>query len=253
MRLPGAGALKALTRPIKRMIRTRAENLKRLIPEITPDEIAIIRRYQQFTMTSSERQWALMSALKHLNRAKIDGAVVECGVWRGGNMMIAREICRAAGINRKIYLFDTFAGMSEPTDEDVSHSNAAAKAEYGSRVNEDHADWSYASLDDVVRNFQQANLLDSSVTFIKGKVEETLRDPKNIPDQIALLRLDTDWYESTKVELEVLYPKLVRGGVLIIDDYGHWRGARKAVDDYFKNSSLLMIRIDYTARLVIKD
>jgi hypothetical protein len=67
------------------------------------------------------------------------------------------------------------------------------------------------------------------------------------------LRLDTDWYESTKVELEILYPKLVRGGVLIIDDYGHWRGARKAVDDYFKNSSLLMIRIDYTARLVIKD
>lgn len=75
--------------------------------------------------------------------------------------------------------------------------------------------------------------LSSQVILIEGDVLETLVKTQNIPGKISVLRLDTDWYESTKKELEVLYPKLAVGGVLMIDDYGYWGGAKKAVDEYF--------------------
>jgi hypothetical protein len=90
------------------------------------------------------------------------------------------------------------------------------------------------------------------VRFIKGRVEETV--PGEAPEQIALLRLDTDWYESTQHELEYLFPRLAPGGVLILDDYGHWAGARKAVDDYIAlhKLPLLLCRIDMSGRIAIK-
>jgi hypothetical protein len=90
------------------------------------------------------------------------------------------------------------------------------------------------------------------VNLVKGPVESTI--PATIPDQLAILRLDTDWYESTKHELDHLYPRLVSGGILIIDDYGHWQGARQAVDEYFARQNLkpLLSRIDYTCRIMIK-
>jgi hypothetical protein len=83
-------------------------------------------------------------------------------------------------------------------------------------------------------------------------VEHTL--PDRAPQKVALLRLDTDWHASTKHILETLFPALVRGGVLIIDDYGHFHGARKAVDDYLSehNISILLNRIDYAGRIGIK-
>jgi O-methyltransferase len=83
-------------------------------------------------------------------------------------------------------------------------------------------------------------------------VEDTI--PASVPEQIALLRLDTDWYESTKCELEILFPRLVKGGVIIIDDYGCWQGARKAVDEYFNknNIAILLNRMDDTGRIGIK-
>jgi hypothetical protein len=90
------------------------------------------------------------------------------------------------------------------------------------------------------------------ISFVKGKVEETI--PDNAPQSISLLRLDTDWYESTRHELIHLYPRLSHGGVIIIDDYGHWLGARKAVDEYIEqnNLCLLLNRLDYTGRIGVK-
>ena len=76
---------------------------------------------------------------------------------------------------------------------------------------------------------------------------------KNIPKKISLLRLDTDWYESTKIELEILYPLLQKGGILIIDDYGHWGGSKKAVDEFFLDKYVWMHYIDYACRLIIKE
>jgi predicted O-methyltransferase YrrM len=142
--------------------------------------------------------------------------------------------------------------MSEPTDDDVSHIERPARETYQTTRSDGHTGWAEASLEDVKENFRRAQLLDDSVVFVKGKVEETLAESDKKPERIALLRLDTDWYESTKIELEVLYPRLVPGGVLIIDDYGHWAGARKAVDEYFKNDPVLVNRIGYTARLVVR-
>lgn len=91
-----------------------------------------------------------------------------------------------------------------------------------------------------------------NVHLVKGKVEDTI--PKILPSQIALLRLDTDWYESTRHELIHLYPNLVKNGVLIIDDYGHWRGSKQATDEYFDGFAPkpFLQRVDYTGRLSIK-
>jgi hypothetical protein len=92
------------------------------------------------------------------------------------------------------------------------------------------------------------------VNFVVGKVEQTLNLRSNIPDAIALLRLDTDWYESTKVELETLYDKLSPGGILLIDDYGYWDGTRRAVDEFFNSlpRKMLFNRIDNGGRLGVK-
>jgi len=88
--------------------------------------------------------------------------------------------------------------------------------------------------------------------FVRGPVETTL--PEHAPERLALLRLDTDWYESTRHELQHLYPRLSEGGVLIVDDYGHWEGARRAVDEYFERHppAPLLNRIDYTGRIAVK-
>jgi O-methyltransferase len=93
---------------------------------------------------------------------------------------------------------------------------------------------------------------EEQIHFVEGPVEETV--PGSAPAELALLRLDTDWYESTKHELEHLYPRLARGGVLILDDYGYWQGARRAVDEYLAglDSPLLLNRIDHTARIALK-
>jgi predicted O-methyltransferase YrrM len=167
-------------------------------------------------------------------------------------MLLAKALCEKSPLRRNFYLFDTFAGMSEPTDADMTRHGRSAVALYDHYQKPTHSEWCYASLEDVRENFRANGQLDSSVNFVKGKVEETLLDPKNLPQSIALLRLDTDFYESTKAELEILYPRLVSGGVLILDDYGHWEGARKATDEYFQGSRPLLVRLDQTARLAIK-
>jgi O-methyltransferase len=206
----------------------------------------------EYTMTSPERVWALRSAVRHVCLAGIGGAIVECGVWKGGGMMaVARTLLAAGDKKRDLYLFDTFEGMSEPTDEDVmDNGQSAAELLAGREITQRL--WGYAPMDEVRRNVLGVGYPAERVHFVQGKVEDTL--PAAAPDRIALLRLDTDWYESTAHELETLYPRLATGGVLIIDDYGHWKGARKAVDEYFAANRirLLLNRIDYTARIAIK-
>jgi O-methyltransferase len=204
------------------------------------------------TMTGVERQWALISALRYLDRGNIPGDIVECGVWRGGNMMIAKHLSRYSHMKRAIYLYDTFSGMSEPTTADSSYQGEDAVELFEKFKKPTHTEWCYASLEEVRSNFESAGLLDEQIRFIKGKVEDTLRDGANVPDRIALLRLDTDFYESTKSELETLYPRLVKGGVLIVDDYGYWRGAKLAVDEYFEKNHILWLRIDRSARMTVK-
>lgn len=225
----------------------------------TPDEVAIVERAAAYTMTSHARMLANIDAVDYVTRRGLPGAFVECGVWRGGSVLVMLERMKHLGVtDRDVYLFDTFAGMTAPTAEDVSPFQPPA-AEIWSATPPGERAW-----DDVLgeRHLYSVEGVRSLLTstgyppdrlhFVVGPVEETV--PAQAPETIALLRLDTDWYESTVHELTHLYPRLCAGGVLVIDDYGHWQGARKAVDEYFANAAdpVLLSRLDYAARMGVK-
>lgn len=225
--------------------------------ELTSDECKIIDYVMKnkLTMVSYERAITTLMAVKHAISSGVQGDFVEAGVWRGGNSLIAAAMFKLYGVRRKVWLFDTFKGMTAPTDIDIQASNKVpAKLRYQSAQNDDHNEWCYASLDDVKSNFLKMNLLEENIIFIKGDVCQTLTESENIPAAICCLRLDTDWYESTFKELKVLYPRLTVGGILILDDYGHWSGAKKAADEYFskhKNRPFLQYT-DYSGRVAVK-
>jgi hypothetical protein len=213
----------------------------------------IIARVQHYTLTSPERIASLCQAIEYITRCNIPGDIVECGVWKGGSVMAAILALMQNGDNqRTIYLFDTFEGMSAPRDVDKVVQSGRSATEMMASADKKENIWAYSPLDEVQKNVSGLGYPSNRIVFVKGKVEETL--PKRPPGKIALLRLDTDWYESTRHELTHLYPLLVSRGVLIIDDYGHWAGARKATDEYISNNRvpILLNRIDYTGRIAIK-
>lgn len=225
--------------------------------ELDTEEVKLIRYIleNKFTMTSAERLVNTLKACKYAVQNNIPGDFVECGVWRGGHGILAKKTFERMGSSKKVWMFDTFEGMSEPTVHDVNaRTKEKAEIKYQAKIKNTHVDWCYASLEDVKKCCQVSGIDTNSIKFVKGDVCNTLNDPANRPDKIAILRLDTDWYESTKMELECLYPTLSNGGVLIIDDYGHWQGSRKAVDEYFANSEYkpLFNVVDYTGRSAIK-
>lgn len=225
-------------------------------PEATEEDYVILEKCKPFTMTSSARLWATVSASKYVVKNSIEGAFVECGVWRAGSSMaMALSLLNLNIKDRSLFLFDTFSGMTEPSDNDVDGRGVRAKEILGRTPKGDGNNvWCVAGLEDVKANMASTAYPKELVKYIEGDIIETLKIAENIPDKIALLRLDTDWYDSTKAELEVLYPKLVKGGVCIIDDYGHWHGARKAVTEYFDALGChpLLQVTDYTGRLFIK-
>jgi O-methyltransferase len=250
-----------LTRDLRKLatgIRWRAEFLLGTpVPAEYPDELrATIKRVRRYTMTSPQRLGALCDGVEYLGRGGIDGAFVECGVWRGGSMMAAAlTLLRLGDTERDLYLFDTFSGMPEPSEHDRSSAydpyplhERWRRQSRGSEASM----WSAVPLEEVRANLLSTGYPAERIHLVAGMVEHTL--PAEAPERIAMLRLDTDWYASTKHELEQLYPRLVPGGVLIVDDYGHYEGARKAVDDYFDDlgEALLLNRIDYTGRIAIR-
>jgi O-methyltransferase len=166
-------------------------------------------------------------------------------------MAVARTLLNKGAV-RTLHLFDTFEGMPPPTDVDKNIRGEQAAQALANEDKNTSFTWAYSPLDAVEANLRQTDYDQSRLKFVKGKVEDTI--PAHAPEQIALLRLDTDWYESTYHELVHLYPRLSVGGVLIIDDYGHWEGARRAVDQYFAEKKLkfLLNRIDYTGRIGVK-
>jgi hypothetical protein len=209
-----------------------------------------IRGVRQFTMCPYEKIAALVDAIRYIARAKIPGAIVECGVWRGGSIMTAALTLLESGDIRDLYLFDTFTGMTEPTRDDVDMWGNPAQPRYLDSMAGSHNEWCYASLEDVRRNVLSTGYPEDRCHFIQGDVLKTV--PHQGLGPIALLRLDTDWYESTLHELTMLYPKLTHQGVLIIDDYGYWNGCRKAVDEYFAKGGPFLIAIDSTGKIAVK-
>ena len=211
-------------------------------------------RVKEYTMTTPERIASLCNAVNYLVKNNIKGDFVECGVWRGGSTMAAVDTLMKTGDkSREIYLYDTYEGMSEPTEVDKVFTGTGADELMSSTKREDPTSvWCYSALEEVQNNVGGLKYPDKLIHYVKGKVEDSI--PGTMPGKIALLRLDTDFYESTLHELKYLYPLLVPGGVIIIDDYGHWEGARKAVDEYIaaEKLPLLLNRIDYTGRIGVK-
>jgi O-methyltransferase len=242
--------IKKIIRAILR-IKEPIKDSQLVISDIEDSFLEIYEKCKNYTMTSIERMYALYKATEYIVRNEIPGDIVECGVWKGGSMMLIAYILKKFGdYNRDLYLFDTFEGMPSPGEKDISYDDIPASILLSQQERNDESSiWSYAPLEEVEKNMLKVGYNNENIHFIKGKVEDTLAD--NAPECISLLRLDTDWYESTRHELLTLFPRICTGGVIIIDDYGHWRGARQAVDDYIRenNVKILLNRIDYTGRI----
>lgn len=215
-----------------------------------PAGLAMIATVTPYTKTSPARLAALREAVQYVVEAGIPGAFVECGVWRGGSVMaVARTLVELGVTDRELWLYDTFAGMDAPTADDRTADGRVASG-WVAHGRDGGPGVLAASLAEVKANLASTGYPDELVHFVVGRVEETLAEHR--PEQVALLRLDTDFYESTRAELAHLYPLLGRRAVLIIDDYGYWLGARRAVDEYFAERPELLLRVDGSARFVVK-
>lgn len=228
--------------------------------QISAEDRRIVQQVRPYTMTSPLRIEALLRTVRYCQARELPGAFVECGVWRGGSVMaMLLQLLESGANNRDVYLYDTFEGMTEPTEKDTSAFEPPALETWQKLTGHGERAWDELFKTDVFNEDLVRDVLKGTgypgehLHFVRGPVEKTI--PDTMPEQIAILRLDTDWYESTLHELEHLYPQLVPGGVLIIDDYGHWEGARAAVDEYLAREDvapLLLHRIDYTGRAAIK-
>ena len=213
---------------------------------------AILTAVKPWTMTSYDRIFALVVAVRYVAANAIPGDVVECGVWRGGSMQaVARTLVAAGAADRELHLFDTFEGMPPPSEADRRIRSGPTAEQMLAEQPRTGLVWAIASLEDVQAGMAQTGYPESLVHYHPGRVQDTI--PGGAPERIALLRLDTDWYESTKHELEHLYDRLTPGGVLIIDDYDYWEGSRKAVDEFVAETGarLLLVPID-TGRIAVK-
>lgn len=216
-------------------------------PDLDKEFYILQEKCKNYTMTSTERLYSVYKAAEYIVANNIEGDIVECGVWKGGSSMMAALALQKFGkTDRKIFLYDTYEGMSPPTEKDKTYYGESAEKEW------DKDKKCYSPMDEVRINMKSTGYPMQSIFFIKGKVEDTI--PATLPGKIALLRLDTDWYESTYHELAHLYPLLCKNGILIIDDYGFWKGSREATDKYFKekNITILLNRIDGSGRIAIK-
>ena len=212
----------------------------------------IVERALPYSVTGVPRLVALIETVRHLVEADVPGAFAECGVWRGGSIVAMLLTLQECDAERDVYLFDTFGPMPHMGEGDHSAVYESGATGWSARRGPTVKTDLWETEDAVRETIATTEYPDELVHFVVGRVEDTL--PENAPDALALLRLDTDFYESTRHELVHLYPRLASGGALIVDDYGEWAGARRAVDEYFAGQAdrVLLSPIDYTVRLAVK-
>ncbi len=192
-------------------------------------------------------------AVRYILRESVEGCIVECGVDAGDFEYRWIQELQRHGQERDLYMFDTFKGLTEPGEFDYTASTATLYTMNKETVHKEWSirckgsdinTWCYTPIDAVKQRLESTGYPKERLHYVEGDVCQTLTNPANIPDKIAILRLDTDWYESSKVELEVLFPKVVRGGVVIFDDYYHWDGQRRATDEYFAKQGIHFHMVD---------
>jgi O-methyltransferase len=234
------------------------KNYKDIVLE-NPDDrayVEILKKVSPYTMTGSdglETTYALFQAVRYIVQNNIPGDMVECGVWRGGSMMLIAYALRHFGdTSRRLYLYDTYAGMTEPDDIDIDYDGRAMKPLWAQITGQKMQMGFGGSLEQVKANMQLTGYPDRRMHFVEGDVLQTV--PGHSPSRIAVLRLDTDWYKSTLHELKHFYDLIVPHGVLIVDDYGWCRGARRATDEFFHDQPFkpMMHRVDQGPRIAIK-
>ncbi|MSO73358.1 MAG: macrocin O-methyltransferase [Rhodospirillaceae bacterium] len=221
--------------------------------DFTDDMIALCRKVGPYTMTSPERIATLSRAVEYVVSNDIAGDMVECGVAAGGSSMtIAFTLLAHGHGDRKIWLYDTYEGMPEPGPHDLGRFGTPAIHAYRKRQVDGTSTWINVPLATVQHNMALTGYPDAQIKYVAGKVETTLHE--TVPDAVSLIRCDTDWYESTKAELEILWPRLSVGGVILFDDYYRWQGSRKAADEYFRdhNVRIFLSRIDAHAAIGVK-
>tara|TARA_B110000503_G_scaffold51998_1_gene83711 strand:+ start:103 stop:903 length:801 start_codon:yes stop_codon:yes gene_type:complete len=235
---------------------TKEDALEISIPvEASSNEVELIHAVKKYSMTDYKNLYLSTQVAKYVSETNVEGDIVECGVWKGGHLIVFKSLCDKYNLDKKIFAYDTFEGMTDSSDDDFNYKGEKAiDLLKNISANENDGDniWCYASLDLVKKNITNVLGNIDNINFIKGDVADTLQEKKNLPNKISILRLDTDFYESTKIELEILYPLLQEGGILIVDDYGHWSGAKKAVDEYFKNNYHFKHVINGTCRMIVK-
>jgi hypothetical protein len=222
--------------------------------DLSAEESEIVKLVQPYTMTSPGRIAALIDSVRYIVENRLQGDLVECGVWRGGSAMAALyTLLKLCDTERMFYLYDTYNGMTSPGIKDFTLAGESAiELLNQTKKNQNNNIWCWATMEDVTKNVLSTGYPKDKILLVEGDIVETI--PKTIPNEIAFLRLDTDWYESTRHELTHLYPRLVKGGILIIDDYGYWKGTREAVDEYFSSQKYkpLLHRIDNFGRSLVK-
>ena len=204
--------------------------------------------------------FTMHEAVKYVLSNEIKGDIVECGVGDGSKIFMAAWLCQYIGENdRNIYLYDTFSGMTMPCERDFKirkgrllSSYQATKNRYDSSKTEFGSTWAYTPLRDVKNTIMKTGYSQNLCHYVEGDVLQTI--PSIQPTNIAVLRLDTDFYDSTMHELLHLYHLVVPGGVIIFDDYGSWNGQKTAVDDFFAGIQFepLLLRTCWKERLYVK-
>jgi len=229
----------------------RRENLVVELDDDSESKELIERVNPYINSATIPTRWSLIQSMKYIHKNNIEGALLECGVFQGGSLGIICLLAEKYKLDREIYAYDTFGtGFSVVTEFDLKQHNKKPKKEISREYNKDF----YPTIETVKNNLITLGVKQEFIPkFVQGKVEETLYVESNLPKKIALARIDTDFYDSTKHELEVFYPRLTKGGILHINDYGGMTGVKKAVDDYFADKNVWMHRVDYTTRLIIKD
>jgi hypothetical protein len=255
IRATGHQLVRAGAQPPKRAPKPAAKPApprKRELPKHwDPEARQTIRAVKPRTMTAPDKLFALILATRYVVDHRIPGSIVECGVWRGGSMQaVAHTLLARGDTDRDLHLFDTFEGMPPPSEEDRRHDGRSA-TELLTTNPKTSSVWAVASLEDVQAGMQETGYPSDRVHFHRGLVEETI--PAHAPDEIALLRLDTDWYESTRHELQHLYDRVPSGGVVVFDDYGFWEGARQAVDEFLERTGERLLLVPMASgRITVK-